>query len=278
MKALRAVLIFLLACCLPIAPASAANGDPSVTAPDNHDLKVLSAMGENSTEGHPDLHGQFEGLVRYEKGDYAGAMQYFLVGARYADKVSQLCIGLLYLNGQGVRKDPVTAYAWVTLASERGYPKFVATRDQVGNQLSAQELMKANELEKKLATKYGDAVAKPRMTAELMQGTLHMTGSMLGFSPYTQTVSPQQFFSPTNSRNLGAGDPLPNCTGGSIEGGVTIGCGEFWSSERWKPSLYFKAADNLWRSKVAVGSLQDIEATPKPAATSNNAQPGSPNP
>ncbi|GLQ97846.1 sel1 repeat family protein [Dyella mobilis] len=260
MKVLRAALIFLLVCCVFTSSAWAANGDPSPTLPDKHDLKVLEAMSENSTDWHPDLHGQFEGLIRYEKGDYTEAMQYFLVGARYADKVSQLCIGLLYLNGQGVRRDPVAAYAWVALASERNYPKFVATRDQIGRQLSPQQLAQANELLKKLAANYGDTVAKPRMSAQLMQGTLHMTGSMLGFSPYTQTATPEQYLSGTNSGNLVAGEAPPNCSGGSIEGGVTIGCGEYWSAERWKPSLYFRSMDSLWQSKVTVGALQNVQS------------------
>jgi len=168
MKALRAVLILLMVYGLSTTEVSAANAGPSATLPDKHELAVLRAMSENSTDGHPDLHGQFQGLIRYEKGDYAGALQYFLLGARYADKVSQLCIGLLYLNGQGVSKDPVKAYAWATLASERNYPQFVATRDEIGRQLSTQELVQAHALVRKLAAEYGDAVAKPSIHAEAL--------------------------------------------------------------------------------------------------------------
>jgi TPR repeat protein len=51
----------------------------------------------------------------------------FIGSSLYADKPSQLSIGFLYLNGEGVEKDPVTALAWFELASERGYPMYVAT-------------------------------------------------------------------------------------------------------------------------------------------------------
>ena len=93
--------------------------------------KTLRAMNDASTWYHPDLFGEFAGVQRYAHHEYAGAMKYFLIGAYYADKLSELSIGLMYLNGEGVAKDPVTAYGWLDLAAERDYPDFVATRDRV---------------------------------------------------------------------------------------------------------------------------------------------------
>ena len=93
--------------------------------------KMLRAMNDASTWYHPDLFGEFAGVKRYVNKNYADAMKYFEIGAYYADKFSQLSIGLMYVNGEGVPKDMLTGYAWIDIAAERDYPDFVATRDRV---------------------------------------------------------------------------------------------------------------------------------------------------
>ena len=69
---------------------------------DKASQEVLMAMGRTSTWGHPDEFGEFAGMSYYASGDYAKAMESFKLGARYADKLSQLSIGLMYLHGEGV--------------------------------------------------------------------------------------------------------------------------------------------------------------------------------
>ena len=90
---------------LPVGAAHAA------TMEDKASQEVLAAMERTSTWGHPDQYGEFVGMQAYAGKDYARAMKYFEMGARYADKLSQLSIGLMYLQGEGVARDPVTAYA-----------------------------------------------------------------------------------------------------------------------------------------------------------------------
>lgn len=284
MKVLRPAIV----CCfaLGLAPAVALSFDGNqapAQATDQQMKKTLAAMKENSTEGHPDLAGQFGGILRYEKGDYAGAMKYFLVGARYADKVSQLSIGLLYLNGQGVAQDPVAAYAWIALAAERNYPQFVATRDKLGAMLNSQQRDQANEMLTQLLAEYGDAVAKPRMVAQLQQGKLHMTGSPAGFETFQASAAPSQFFAGMSAPAFGAagldaGDPMPQCGLGAVEGGVINGCGDYWADNRWNSKAYFSAADSQWRGTVTVSPLQKPSknsplATPAATQQQNNTQP-----
>jgi len=98
--------------------------------------KTLRAMNDASTWYHPDLFGEYAGMRHYAHRRYKEALKYFEVGAYYADKLSQLSIGLMHLNGEDVRTDPAAAYAWIDLAAERGYPDFVATRDRVLAQLT----------------------------------------------------------------------------------------------------------------------------------------------
>lgn len=279
MKALRCA--FLCSVVLGLAPciAFAFDGDQAITSASDKQLqRTLDAMKANSTEGHPDLHGQFGGILRYEKGDYKGAMKYFLLGARYADKVSQMSIGLLYLNGQGVAKDPVAAYAWIALSAERNYPKFVETRDGVWAQLNPQQQAQATDMLKQLMAEYGDAVAKPRMIAELQQGKLHMTGSPVGFETYQQSGTPAQFAAAASGQYFGAagfdpGEPMPDCGLGSVEGGVINGCGDYWGENRWNSTSYFKAADSFWNGTVKIGPLQQVSKKPTPATPSTSPAP-----
>jgi uncharacterized protein len=273
MKTLRYAFICCVAFGISPSLTFAFDGDQA-SASDKQLQRTLEAMKENSTQGHPDLHGQFEGILHYEKGDYAGAMKYFLSGARYADKMSQLSIGLLYLNGQGVAKDPVTAYAWIALSAERNYPKFVATRDGVWAQLDPAQREKANQMLQQLMAEYGDAVAKPRMVAQLQQEKLHMTGSPLGFGNFVSAITPGQYFGNLYGVGLGAagfdpGEPLiPYCGLGAVEGGVITGCGDFWADNRWNSRAYFKAADSQWSGTVKVGALQNVSKDSAPATSS----------
>ncbi|MGH8213109.1 MAG: sel1 repeat family protein [Rhodanobacteraceae bacterium] len=209
--------------------------------------KVLAAMNDASTWGHPDLFGEFSGMQRYSRQDYAGALKYFRYGARYADKLSQLGIGLMYENGEGVAKDPVTACAWLALAAERKYPGFITTRDRVCEALTPAQHDQAVAVLDKLMPEYGDPVAKPRMAKALRQAMTEGTGSRLGFdSGVSQTAARQ------------------SCGGPTIyEGGVAVpkaGCGstDFYDPSRWDPKKYFAARDAQWRGTVTVGNMQDV--------------------
>lgn len=218
--------------------------------------KTLRAMNDASTWYHPDLFGEFAGVRRYAHHQYAEALKYFEVGAYYADKFSQLSIGLMHLNGEGVRKDPVTAYAWIDLAAERGYPDFVATRDRVLAQLTPAQRDQAQALRDKLAQKYADAVAKPRMEQQLRMGAAQMTGSHTGFDSGVQHATMKQ-----------------NCGIGAVIGGVSVpvaGCGggDIYAKARWEPDQYFASRDAQWKATVSVGSIEQAGApAPAPAAS-----------
>jgi TPR repeat protein len=84
--------------------------------------EALRDMDMTSTWYHDDLFGEYAGFRRYAQKQYQDALHYFELGAFYADKPSQIGIGLMYLKGEGVAADPVTAFAWLDLAAERGYP------------------------------------------------------------------------------------------------------------------------------------------------------------
>lgn len=221
--------------------------------------RLITAMNNSSTWGHPDLFGEFAGMRLYYEGHYKAAIKYFKYGARYADKLSQLSIGLMYENGRGVAKDPVTACAWIALAAERKFPTFIATRNRVCEALTPAQHDQAVAVLDKLMPIYGDKVAKKRMVRALAQARTEMTGSRTGFNYGIETVGTSK-----------------SCGGPVIQGTTMAGCGsmDFWSPWRWDPKKYFAARDAHWRGVVTVGSLEkQSEAHAKAADATKTSTP-----
>lgn len=205
--------------------------------------KQLIAMNNGSTWFHPDLFGEFTAMRYYSNRNYRSARKYFEYGARYADKFSQLSLGLMYINGEGGQKDPVTGEAWLEVAAERDYPDFVATRDRFKAALSPEQLQQAQRIRDELMQRYGDAVAKRRMTTQLALGNMQITGSRLGAFGNIMHFSVK-----------------PGCSGTTNIGGQSVpeaGCGGdgIYADSRWKPDLYFASRDAQWKATVTVGAI-----------------------
>lgn len=233
----------LLAAGLIAAPmwAQAKSDDP---LNDPEVQKILRGMADASTWYHPDLFGEFAGMRRYAHHDYAGALKFFKIGAYYSDKLSALSIGMMYLNGEGVAKDPVKAYAWLVVAAERDYPDFISTRDRVKASLTPVQLQQAQPIVDEIAAKYGDKVAKHRLIVQLNQGRMNITGSHTGFD--------------SGIVELNTG----HCGGPSVEiGGEAMpkaGCGgNVFAKWRWDPKTYFAVRDSRWKATVSVGAIKD---------------------
>jgi hypothetical protein len=232
--------------------------DPSVQ-------KTLRAMAGVSTWYHPDMFGMTAGMRYYAHHKYQDALKYFEIGALYADKLSQLSLGLMYMNGEGVSKDPITAYAWLDLAAERDYPDFVATRNNLKATLTQQQLAQANEVRAKLAERYADAVAKPRMAVQLRQGQMQMTGSRTGYDSGVSHLN-----------------TATTCGPALVVGGREVpqaGCGanDMYAKDRWDPDQYFAARDREWKATVTVGEVEtqgkaiEKPSQPAPATPTNDA-------
>ena len=233
---------------LPALPTRAALQESVPPPRSNPNIRrLLQTMDEVSTWGHPDLFGEFAGMRRLFKGDYEGALEFFKLGARYADKLSQLSIGNMYLHGRGVSKDAATACAWLTLAAERGYPRYIAARDSVCARLSVGQHDKAVAVLHTLQSEYGDKAAKQRMKLALRSARNALTGSLLGHDAGVRTVS-------------AASNP-PNCGGYGLNiGGVEVprrGCGRY-DPKLWNPKKYFAARDAQWTGTVTVGELRKV--------------------
>ncbi len=233
----------------PVAAAAAAPAQQPVPPPrTNATIKrILDAMDEASTEGHPDLFGQFAGMRRLYKGDYKGAMKYFKLGARFADKLSQISIAMMYLHGRGVSKDPASACGWVALAAERGYPSYVNARDRICAALTPAQHDQAMALLHTLQPEFGDAIAQRRMKLQLMIAKRELTGSYLGRDSGVRTMSLGSFSA--------------NCGGYRLAlGGVGVpprGCGTY-DPDLFDSKKYFAARDAQGFGTVTVGPLTRV--------------------
>jgi uncharacterized protein len=239
-----------------LSTAAGAQTAPPAGADDSGTKEVLAAMSRTSTTGHPDLAGEFAGMQAFARGDFAAALKGFEQGARYGDKLSQLSIGLMYLNGQGVDKDPVTAFAWVAIAAERKYPRFLDTRDRIWADLDAQQREKGKALVEQLYGQYGDLVAKPRLEHAMHQSLADMTGTGLSYATGNNVVMivPDQY--------------KKRCTDTTINGAPVSGCGEnLQDKSRWDPKEYMKLRDGTWTGTVTVGEVQSNTKT-TPAGSS----------
>jgi hypothetical protein len=250
---------------LSLAPPGHAGDDP---LNDPEVQRALQAMADTSTWFHPDLFGEYTGMRRYAHHQYQAALKYFEIGAFYADKMSQLSLGLMYMNGEGTPKDPVTAYAWLDLAAERDYPDFIATRDTLKARLTPGQLERAIALRGKLAEKYGDAVAKHRLLVQIRQGVLQgvpQSGSRTGFEHgnYWRKTTPN--CEPTAAAGR---KPLPVTCGKSV-----------FANPQWDPDLYFAWRDSEYNARVSVGAVQEagkaIEKPPEQSKAVPNATPDS---
>lgn len=221
--------------------------------------RILRAMDNSSTLGHPDLYGRFTGMHCFADHHYTCALKYFKYGAYYADKFSQLAVGLMYANGTGVAKNLPLAWAWLALAASRGYPGFVATRERIGHELDAAQRTQAQAELKKLDATYGDAVAEPRMLAAMRMALMNdMTGSRLGYDGGVIII-------PGPSYQAGAPTLTPFGFGNPLR--------DKWY---WTPTKqYFVQRDAQWGSgTVTVGPLQNLGKAAQPAHAASSTPQG----
>jgi hypothetical protein len=239
-----AITVLTLGCLMSSAAAL-----PQSAAPADEDMQAtIDGMRDASTWGHPDQFGQYKGLADFADGDFAAAMRMFKVGAFYADKVSQISLGLMYLNGQGTTADPVQAWAWVALSAERGYPAFVETRDRIWSGLDAGQRKRAEAIRDKLAETYADVHAKKRMIGELNYYRSQLTGSHTGFDSGAYHMAP-------SGGHSGLGNA--GCGRAARVGLRGAGCGgDLYAAWQWDPKIYFKTRDAQYMGTVTVGKLE----------------------
>ena len=229
------MIVRLLSVVLLIGAGVAAASTPSwrddIVATDD-----VVVMDPGYLAAHPDQLWRARGVERLGSGRGAEAIKNLRIAARYGDKPSQALLGALYWEGIEVPMDRATAYAWMDLASERGYREYLVTREQYWDELTPTERSRAVKVGGPIYDQYADVVAKPRLNNELRRSVRSITGSRTGFVGALSII------------------PMERYTG-DVDGN------RFYDRRHWDPKQYWRVQDQLWnphapRGHVEVGPLR----------------------
>lgn len=230
--------------CLPVHAFAQEHADPS------SDDTMLAA---GFLDGHPDLLYRSQGLEAYGEREYVKAIERFRKAAHFGDKASQAIIGEMLWSGLGAERDRVMALVWMDVAAERGYPRFVNTRNVYWNALTPAERQRARNLADNLHDEYGDAATEPRLARALRRERAKMTGSRVGsMSSNVQIIIPGH---------------------GSIDGS------RFYDPKFWDPVQYRAWHDTFWEhvkeGSVSVGEPEKLDklSTEPPKPLPDHAKP-----
>lgn len=97
--------------------------------------------------------------------------------APLGDKYAQYMVGYMHLYGEGVNPGPGEVLAWFRLAAEWGEPLLEHIRDEVRQQLSADEVLASNEVYLALWKSIGDHALIMELIQEDMNVLLAQTGT-----------------------------------------------------------------------------------------------------
>jgi TPR repeat protein len=195
---------------------------------------------------HKDQYFRAIAIDAYERGHPEEARHYFTLAARHADKPAQLALALMAMGSDGSAPDLASAYAWLDLAAERGYPAFLVERERLWARLDEGQRQRALAIGRDLFAEYGDAVAKQRQWRRVQA---HQRGSMASRPSLRGIVEVDQY----------AGCHLRPRTIGDLN--ANIGCSTFagyFDNADWDRDMYWVLQDALWSrvGTVEVGPLQ----------------------
>lgn len=88
----------------------------------------------------------FLGHMESMRGRDGKAAEWYALAAAKGDAAAQALLANLYLEGRGVPRDPVIAYAWYDLAAANGHRNAAKARDQVAKLMSQDDVRKAVDL------------------------------------------------------------------------------------------------------------------------------------
>lgn len=211
------------------------------------DLDVMASPSYLAT--HPDYRWRVRGLVTLARGETAAAIEELKLAARHADKAAQALLGDLYWSGRGGKVDRIEGHAFMALAAERGYPRYVALRDRYGAELDEADRAAAAQRRSQLLADYGDAVAKPRQEEALRNLRARRDGSRSRAS--------------FGARPFHGGMP-----GSGMTGGAGVDQRDWHASKYWQPAAYWAWQDRLYGDlrppRVKVIELKPFERSHPP--------------
>lgn len=202
-----------------------------------------------SAKGHPNELARWRGLWSYSNGKYSDARRQLERAAYYGDKPAQLVLSMMYWHGDGVAADPVLAYIWADLATERGVSKkLLLMREKIWSQLSGAQQKRAVEEGRGYYARYGDHVAMARTNVQLVRFSRNRTGSRTGSSAAPLSVT------------LGAMGPSGVCATQDSDSRLDVTPVELYADNRVQLDEYWKEQDvAMQRLLVGYGIAGDLQ-------------------
>ncbi len=154
------ILLFLLILIVPAANAQLGFGNTNAV----HALQVFQKRADRF----------------YDDGRYNQALRLYKRLSQYSDKFSQYRLASMYLDGFGVEKNLLEAYAWSYVSAESRKPKYVAFHKEIRSMLDEEQLALAREKAGEYIAEYGlfsNAVNARRLIASEKK---RCTGSRVG--------------------------------------------------------------------------------------------------
>jgi hypothetical protein len=163
-------------------PASTAGNDaPMYDSEYAAEVRLHGGFGNTpEADARPGEYFFLLGADAVRKADYTFAIQMYQAAASWAFKPAEYNLGVMYTRGQGVPVDLSRGMAWMALAAERNYPRYVDARETVYAALTPEQFEQANVIWRDLKKTYGDAVALRRAKARWAEVRSKMTGSRVG--------------------------------------------------------------------------------------------------
>jgi len=85
-------------------------------------------------------------MVAYNRGDYVPAIRLFRPLAEQGSAKAQSLIGVMYRRGQGVARNSVHAFIWLSRAAARGDARAKTELHEVSQTMTPQEISKAQQM------------------------------------------------------------------------------------------------------------------------------------
>lgn len=243
-----------------LAGATPAATDDTAAAPMSIliDPDMLMAGFANN---HPDLFYRRNALEDLANGRHTRGVRRLTRAAYYGDKPAQALMAEILWNGSHDQKmDRPTAYAWMDLAAERGYPELLVQREAYWKALNSTERQQALAVGEQIYARYGDDTAQPRLARRLRQELRSVTGSRTGFAGNTTILALQP-----NGSSIRRAAASGQFEGDNIAPAVAIPGSKYYAQTWWRPELYFKTQDLTWYEGVTqryVGSTSVGDITP----------------
>jgi len=128
--------------------------------------KAETLYASAAAKGHLQASDNY-GLLLFQRGARAQAMPYIQAAASRGDPRAQYIVGLALFNGDGMAKDWVRAYAYVTLAQQAGLPQANGALAQMDQHVSMADRQKSVAVAAQIAADTSSTRARQVAAADL---------------------------------------------------------------------------------------------------------------